>query len=99
MNKYELTVVLEGKGGSAKKKKVTETLEKIIKVFEGKIIESKDWGVKELAYKLGKNDTAYFLYFDLELTAPSVKQLNEKLRTDADILRFLLVRKEGSAVA
>lgn len=94
MNKYELTVVLEGKGGSAKKKKVTESLEKIIKVLEGKIVESKDWGVKELAYKLAKSDTAYFLYFELELTSASVKQLNEKIRTDADIIRFLLIKKD-----
>ena len=92
MNKYELTLVVEGKGASAKKKKVTDTLEKLIKIFKGKVVESKDWGVKDLAYKLAKSDTGYFMHFVLELEASSVKALNEKLRTDADILRFLLIR-------
>lgn len=92
MNKYELTIVVEGKGASAKKKKVTETLEKLLKIFKGKIVETKDWGVKDLAYKLGKNEQGGYLHFTLEIEAGSVKSLNEKLRTDSDILRFLLVR-------
>ncbi len=93
MNKYELTVVLDGKSGSAKAKKVTEGLEKIIKIFKGAITESKEWGVKELSYKIGKSETGLYLYFELELDPKGVKSLNDKLRTDDDILRYLVVRK------
>jgi len=94
MNKYELTVVLDGKSGAAKIKKVTETLEKILKIFKGAIKESKEWGIKELAYKLGKNDTGLFLFFELELDPKGVKALNDKLRTDPDVIRYLLIRKD-----
>jgi small subunit ribosomal protein S6 len=95
MNKYELTVVLDGKSPAAKKKKVTETLEKTLKIFEGKIVESKEWGVKELAYKIGKSETGLYLFFELELDPKGVKALNDKLRTDPDLLRYLLIRKDG----
>jgi small subunit ribosomal protein S6 len=94
MNKYELTLVLDGKAGAAKKKKVTETLEKVLAIFKGKIIESKDWGVKDLAYKVAKSTTGLYLFFELELAPNGVKALNDKLRTDADIIRFLLIRKD-----
>lgn len=94
MNKYELTLVLDGKSGSAKKKKVTETLEKTLKIFKGAISESKEWGVKELAYKLGKSETGLFLYFEIDLDPAGVKALNDKLRTDPDLIRYLLIRKE-----
>jgi small subunit ribosomal protein S6 len=93
MNKYELTLVLDGKAGAAKKKKVAETLEKTLKIFKGAIAESKEWGVKELAYKLGKSDTGLYLYYELELDGKGVKALNDKLRNDPDILRYLVVRK------
>ena len=93
MNNYELTLVVDGKGGAAKKKKVTETLEKTLKIFKGVIKDSKDWGVRELAYKIGKSETGLYLYFELELDPQGVKQLNEKLRTDADIMRYLIVKK------
>ena len=94
MNKYELTLVLDGKAGAAKKKKVTESLDKIIKLFKGAIKESKEWGVKELAYKIGKSETGLYLFFELELPPSAVKQLNEKLRVDSDIIRYLVVRKD-----
>lgn len=94
MNKYELTLVVDGKGGAAKKKKVTETLEKSLKIFEGAIKESKEWGVKELAYKIGKSEIGLYLYFEIEIDPAKVKALNEKFRTDADIIRYLVVKKE-----
>ena len=94
MNKYELTVVLDGKAGAAKKKKVEEALDKTLKIFKGAIKESKEWGVKELAYKIGKSETGLYLFFEVELDPKGVKALNDKLRTDADIIRFLLINKE-----
>jgi small subunit ribosomal protein S6 len=99
MKNYELTLVVDGKGGAAKKKKVTETLEKTLKIFKGAIKTSKEWGVKEMAYKIGKSETGLYLYFEIELDSSGVKALNAKLRTDADILRYLVIRKEGSASA
>lgn len=92
MNKYELTLVLDGKSGATKKKKVVETLEKILTVFKGSIKESKEWGVKELAYKIGKSESGLYLFFELELDPATVKQLNEKLRVDGDIIRYLLIK-------
>lgn len=94
MNKYELTLVLDGKSGAAKKKKVNEIIEKILSVFKGSIKESKEWGVKDLAYKIGKSKTGLYLFLELELDAKGVKALNDKLRVDSDILRYLLIRED-----
>ena len=93
MNKYELTLVLDGKSGAAKKKKITENLAKVLAIFKGAIKESKEWGVKELAYKIGKSESGLFLFFELELDPKGVKALNDKLRTDSDLIRFLLINK------
>lgn len=99
MNKYELTVVLDGKAGAAKKKKVVEAFEKTLKIFKGAIKESKEWGVKGLAYKIGKSETGLYLFFEIELDPTGAKALDDRLRTDADVIRYLLIRKEGSASA
>jgi small subunit ribosomal protein S6 len=94
MNKYELTLVLDGKAGAAKKKKVTETLEKVLAVFKGSVKETKDWGIKDLAYKIGKSTTGLYLFFEIELDPKGAKALNDKLRVDPDIIRFLVINKE-----
>lgn len=99
MNKYELTLVVDGKGGVAKKKKVAEILEKTLQILNGAIKESKEWGVKEMAYKIGKSETGLYLFYEIELDSNAVKTLNDKLRNDPDVLRYLVVRKEKSASA
>jgi small subunit ribosomal protein S6 len=93
MNTYELTVVLDGKAPSAKKKKVIENIEKLLKLEKGEIKKSDDWGVKDLSYKIGKSTTGLFQYFEIEMEPGTVKNLNEKLRVDADIIRHLIVKK------
>jgi small subunit ribosomal protein S6 len=93
MNKYELTLVLDGKLGESKKKKVQETLAGLMKVYKGKIVESSEWGVKDMAYKINKSVTGLYLFFILELDRDGVKVLNDKLRVDGEIIRYLVIRK------
>lgn len=94
MNKYELTLVLDGKVGAATKKKVVENLEKIVSLFKGAVKNSKEMGVKELAYKIGKSETGLYLFYELELNSKGVKALNDKMRVSQDLIRYLLIRKD-----
>ena len=94
MQKYELTIVLDGKATPAKRKTVASTIEKIIGIVEGKISKIEEWGVKELAYVIDKSDSGYFIHFLLELEKASIKNLNLKLKMEEDVLRHLLIRKE-----
>ena len=91
MRNYLLTIVLSGKATAAKKKDVLEKIEKIVKVNKGKVTLSEDWGVKDLAYKIKKNDMGLFLHFELELPASSVKAISDKVRLEDDIIRHLMV--------
>ncbi len=93
MNKYELTLVLDGKATAAKKKLVTENLEKIVKLLGGRIEKTEDWGVKDLAYRIGKSETGLFVHFVLEFDTKSVKQLSLKLKSEEEIIRHLLIKR------
>lgn len=92
MQKYELTIVLDGKASSAKKKAVLTTTQKVVELLKGKVGTIQDWGVKELAYKIKKSTSGLFVFLLLELTSDSVKKLVEKVKTENDIIRYLLVR-------
>jgi small subunit ribosomal protein S6 len=94
MEKYELTVVLSGDTTTAKKKKAQEAIEKIVKIVGGKIGKAEDWGKKELAYEIEKNDSGIFLLYNLELEGEVVKMLPQKFNLEENIIRYLLVRKE-----
>ncbi len=92
MNKYELTVILEGKTTSAKKKAVLENIEKIVKLLEGKMDKVEDWGVKELFHEIKKNKEGLYLHIPLELETKSIKQLEIKLKATEAILRYLVIK-------
>ena len=85
MSKYELTVVLDGKATAAKKKKVIETIEKIVALAKGKSGKVEDWGVKE---------AGLYLFFPLETPKSSVKMISTKVSQEDDIKKYLLIRKE-----
>lgn len=95
MNKYELTIVLPGKASAAKEKKVKEIIEKLVKVFKGKVEKLDKWGEIELAYKIQKEGKGDFLHFNLELPGNAATEINKKLKLEDDIIRYLLVRKGG----
>lgn len=92
MNNYELTIVLDGKTTSAKKKSVEGRMEKMIETFKGKIAKAEDWGTRDLAYKIKKSETGTYLFFEVQLEASQAKILGEKLRLEEDLIRHLLVK-------
>jgi len=95
MNKYGLTIILEGKVSSAKKKAVLESIEKFVKILEGKMDKVEDWGVKELFHQIKKNSQGVYLHIPLELQTKSIKQLDIKLKAIDTILRYLLIKEEN----
>jgi small subunit ribosomal protein S6 len=94
MENYELTVVLPGKASANKKNKISKFIEDLLKTFEGKVKKTEDWGDIELAYLINKNSFGLFLYFEIELSPKLSKQLDDKLRLEEDIIRYLLIKKE-----
>lgn len=95
MQKYELTLVLPEKATPAKKKSVRELIKKLIDTNEGKVVKEDEWGKIDLSYEINGESAGVFLHDTLELKPESVKQINEKLRLEQDILRYLLVKMEG----
>lgn len=92
MRNYELTVVLPEKATPAKAKAVTSTIEKMVKVFKGKIAKKDNWGKLDLFYPIKKNKSGVFLHFQLELEPKSADSIDKKIKLEEDIIRHLLIR-------
>lgn len=92
MNKYELTVILEAKTTSAKKKAFLESLEKGIKLLEGSVEKAEDWGVKEMFHDIKKNKEGLYLHMPFEMNAKSIKPIEIKLKAMENVLRYLIIK-------
>lgn len=83
MQKYELTIVLDSKTTTSKKKTLSETIGKVVDISKGKLGKTEDWGVKE---------AGIYLHFPLELTGQGAKALLAKVAVEKDIKRYLLMK-------
>lgn len=89
-----MTLVLPEKATPAKKKSVSELVEKLVKTYKGNVQKTEDWGKIDLAYEIAKSTTSNFLHFVLELEPSHAKDLEGKIRMEGGIIRHLLVREE-----
>ncbi len=94
MRNYELVIVTDGKATAAKKKTILEKIEKLVTSVKGKVGKVKDFGTKELAYKINKSETGSYQIIDLELEGSGAKDISNKLRLENDLIRYLLIRKD-----
>lgn len=94
MRKYELVVIFSPETPSEKQKKLVSQLKDLIQGVKGEVVKVDEWGKRELAYPIKKCTEAVFFLFNLNLPAKAPAELEKKLKSEEEILRCLLVRKE-----
>lgn len=95
MNKYELAVVVSAKIEDDERAQVIEKVKALIERFGGQISDVDEWGKRRLAYEIQKMKEGYyyFIQFEGETTVPA--ELEERLRIEETVLRFLCVKQDA----
>lgn len=95
MMKYELALVLSAKIEDEARAALVEKVQGMITTAGATITNIDEWGKKQLAYEIQKMREAYyyFIQFEGETTVPA--ELEEKLRIEESVLRFLCVKQDA----
>lgn len=89
--KYELMLVFQPELlESATEKKLRE-FEKYLEENGGKVDMKDNWGKRKLAYKIGKHASGTYVVYNVTLPTTFNQELDEHLRIDKDIIRYLHV--------
>lgn len=94
MNKYELMVMLNpDMGGDATKKRL-DGVRKLIASQKGEVVFEDDWGLRDLAYKIGKHDRGYYYVanFNLDPQEGDLKEIDTTLRLENEVTRHMIVK-------
>ena len=94
MNKYEMMFIVKSQGEEKDVKGVVTAVEKILKDNKAKIIESKDLGLKKLAYPIKKEINGYYELINFEVANDAIVEIKRKISINESILRHLIVKKE-----
>lgn len=86
---YELMLVFQPDLLESAKDKKLRDFEKFLEENGGKVKMKDDWGKRKLAYKIGKFDAGIYVVYNLVLPPSFNKELDEHMRIDKDIVRYL----------
>lgn len=89
MNSYNLTLVLK----PDLEEKTRQALLESLKMKFAKIEKEDLWGQRSLAYPIKKQTSGYYAHFVIEAEPKIAKDLDKTLRSEEDIIRYLLIRK------
>ncbi|SKB55981.1 SSU ribosomal protein S6P [Lachnospiraceae bacterium] len=94
MNKYEFTVVINGKLEEDAKNEVLGKVKALVERFGGEIKNVDEWGKKRFAYEIQKMKEGYytFIKFEAEPTAPA--EIENRMRIMDNVVRYLIVSDE-----
>ncbi|NDL66685.1 30S ribosomal protein S6 [Anaerotalea alkaliphila] len=95
MNKYELSLIINGKVDEEAKLANLEKVKGYIERFGGTIVNVDDWGKRRLAYEIAKvrEGFFYFIQFESEPTAPI--EIEKRVRIMENVLRYLIIKEEA----
>lgn len=91
MRDYELTILFKPDLTEKELDKEVKLLSGLFEKNGAKIKSKKDPAKKILAYEIAKVREAFYVYFELELEGNKVAGIDEKLRLDENIIRYLFI--------
>ena len=89
---YDLTVITKDQKGA-------DVVSGAVAEVEGKILNQAELGLKPLAYPIEKNIEAFYSHFIIDVPADKVVSLETTLRTNPNILRFLILKTKSTQLA
>lgn len=93
MNKYETVVIMNNKTTEKQRKAVIERIETFIK-NNGEVIESKEIGLRNLAYEINKCKQAYYFQIIFKAEPENISELERIYRITSEILKFITIKCE-----
>ncbi len=98
MSRYELMFIISPKVKEADMRPAADQIQKMITTGGGKIVEELDWGKKKLAYPIKSYRHGFYYVISFDTDAATVQKLDSNLKQNDDLLRYLLIKLEPSAV-
>ena len=92
MNKFEAVLMLSPEISTTIKNDICENFTKQINDSSGEIINTEDWGLRDLSYKIGSINKAFYNYFQIEIDGNHIENIKKNLTQNENCIRHLFVK-------
>tara|TARA_B100000579_G_C22820190_1_gene850169 strand:- start:1384 stop:1710 length:327 start_codon:yes stop_codon:yes gene_type:complete len=92
MNKFEAILLLSPEISSSSKKKLSSDFEKLITENSGVIINTEDWGLRDLSYNIGNFSKSFYNYYQIEIEGSKIESIKKNLSQNEEFVRHLFIK-------
>lgn len=96
MLNYETLFVLQPDLPEAQVRETIDRVRRLIDGMNGQVLDIQDWGVRELAYQIGKHSRGTYVLAQYAARAEVVKELERTFKIADEVLRFISVRMDDT---
>jgi small subunit ribosomal protein S6 len=90
---YELIFICRPDTPEAEIDKVIATLQQTVEEQHGRLEKTEKWGVRRLAYRVGKSREGFFVYLAIYgRQGDMIKELERRLKVTEPVLKYMTVR-------
>ena len=94
MRKYEIMYILRSNLEQEAIKAEVEAAKNIITSNNSKVVDVKEWGLRELAYEIEHNKKGYYVLMNVEATKEAINEFNRIAGYSEKIIRHIVVALE-----
>ena len=91
MRRYETVFILRSDLGEPQVKENIKRFEGLVAAGGGEMLETDDWGVRELAYRIHNERRGYYVRLDYAASGPVMNEVERNLKLSDSVLRYLSV--------
>lgn len=100
---YESIIIIRQDVSSIEVDKIANDFAQIVKDYNGTVIKTEYWGLKQLAYEIENNKKGHYYFMGIEGNNALLEEMDRKLKLSESVIRSSLVKveeisKEPSAV-
>ncbi len=91
MRRYETIFILRSDLGEVQVKDSIKRFEGLVATGGGEMLETDEWGFRELAYRIRNERRGYYVRLDYAATGPVMNEVERNLKISDSVLRYLSV--------
>src|SRR5262245_27724642 len=95
--RYETVVLIHPDLGEPGAKDIAARIRTLIEGQGCSVSQVQEWGMRELAYLIGKQRRAFYLLFEYRGTPRALAEIERNLKLMDNVLRFVSVRQAENA--
>lgn len=96
MRNYEGVFIVNPDLASDASKAVITQVQEIVAKNGGRVDGLQEWGKKRMTYKIGKKQDGNYYLLNFQLDTKNTKKVEQTIRLNDQIMRFMLINKDES---